>query len=267
MSALSGPERRALVAAIARGADDADVVGALRDLLDAPAFEALGAEERAAVARQVAAHPSAETARRFVMLVNDPAFQALPRDLSLHEIGAVATAEPPSAEELARGAGLEPPPRSRPAFWTMAVEGGLELAEIAEAGHLLDGIRAGAGPLSGAAVLEGAAAVVVPLIAAFECAEGIHASIEDGREWGRRVAYGAGFAEGIARRLAGSTSDAVPAPLRGEAAVMFRSGLRAADTALVELSPSDRAALFATGGGAVTNEMRALVARRTIHGR
>lgn len=265
LSSLPAPERHALVQVIRHGAGDEDLASAVHSLLDDPAFATLDPAERAAMVRQIAGHASAETARRCSVLLHDEALQALPRDLALHEIASVATATAPDADDLARGAGLQGPPRSHPHLWTMLAEGGLELAETFEAGHLLDGL--GTTPLAGGAVVEAAAGALVPLIVALECADGIRSGVTDGREWGCRIAHGAGFAEGIARRLAGSSSDDVPSELRGQSAAMFRSGLRAADTALAELSPSERAALLASGGGSVRDDVRSLVNRRTILGR
>jgi hypothetical protein len=220
------------------------------------------------MARQIALNPESDTIRRMRSLANDREFRGLPRDRSVREIQDAVEARTPDARQLLEGANLLPPPRSLPNFVLAGINLGLEGGEALGAAHALEGLMGAGGALVAEVV---AGAIVVPGIAAYEIGTGIAHARQDGREWGRRMAHGEGFAAGMAWRILGWPGE-VPVPEgiaeNPEAAEAFRRGIAQAEQNWARLDPGERAALMASShGGDMIRDIFRQVRETTVHGR
>ncbi len=267
-AALPPAVRWELTVALERNGDDFAFATQVRGLLSdfqRLGSDDLGADERTEMARQIAAHPTSDTIRRMRSLAKDPDFLSMGSNAGVREIRDTVGAEPPTVAELFAGAHLQSPPRSAPGA-LLALEGGLELAE-----PLVDLLGAGeALECAIGAVAVSAAEIAAGAIAIYEVWEGIAAASEAGREWGRRIAHGEGFAAAMAWRMAGHTTPAeIPEEIgdHPEAVRAFQSGIDDAERNWARLEPRERAVLTATAGdGDSIRELFRRVRERTVRG-
>ncbi|MBI2898233.1 MAG: hypothetical protein HYY06_32080 [Deltaproteobacteria bacterium] len=213
--------RQIVDAILGEHGDDPALADGLRNLLGSRDFQTLDPADQEEMLFALAANPTAEATDRLTQLASDPPFRAFP---TRSEAEAAARGAPiPAPADVMGASGAHAPPRPGPNILT-ATSG---------ASHALDLAL----ELSGAEMAAFGAGLGALLPLAFEMGHGIIEAHEQGRELGRNVAFGQGFARQIGELMG---EDSYTPHNQAD-----RDGATTADRVWNELQPSERATLRA----------------------
>lgn len=241
---LEAPARAVVDALLDAAGDDRDLCDGAHDLLQSRGFGTLEDGDQQSMLLALADHADGATADRLRHLAADPAFRAVPRD---EQITSAAEGRSVSMAEVLGSSGARGRDGRHAGLGPLGV-GVHAFESLAEGLHAVAPATAAA---AGGLVLLG-----------YEMYHGIHEAYAEGREWGGRVQFGAGFARGMGDLLGGDTF----APrTRAEA-----EGAHVAEQVWDSLEPSERATLLALSEAdrtALVTQLRLGMERLTIGGR